>query len=152
MRLTIMGSAKTALITSAGTHQAFFDLGSVDDRAGHKAVAIAFENQPVAPAGGSGSGESCTSSPSGTVCSSGSSGGSASGSSAQVPPEPPELWVLTFDPHTGALLGVEYATCQGPVSNHLATRSCTPDSYAQYLVIKAVQAIPATPAGPTHTP
>jgi hypothetical protein len=137
---------------SPGPHQAFFNLGSVDDRAGHKAVAIAFENQPAAPASGSVSGENCTTSPSGTVCSSGSSGGTAPGPSAQVPPEPPELWVLTFDPHTGVLLGVEYATCKGPVSSHLATGSCTPDSYAQYLEIKAVQAIPATPAAPTHTP
>ncbi|HEY6792050.1 MAG TPA: hypothetical protein VI365_32525, partial [Trebonia sp.] len=45
-----------------GSHQAFYDLGSVTDRAGHKAVAIAYEAQSAAPTqtqGGSASG-SCT--------------------------------------------------------------------------------------------
>jgi hypothetical protein len=45
-----------------GSHQAFYDLGSVTDRAGHKAVAIAYEAQSAAPTqtqGGSAS-RSCT--------------------------------------------------------------------------------------------
>jgi hypothetical protein len=50
-----------------GSHQAFYDLGSVTDRAGRKAVAIAYEAQAAAatqPQGGSASG-SCTTTTSG---------------------------------------------------------------------------------------
>jgi hypothetical protein len=50
-----------------GSHQAFYDLGSVTDRAGHKAVAIAYEAQTAAPTqtqGASASG-SCTTTTSG---------------------------------------------------------------------------------------
>jgi hypothetical protein len=59
--------------------------------------------------------------------------------------------VLVFDPGTGALLGVEFAYCRGPVGSHLATESCSPESYAQYLAIKAVASIPASPPGPTSS-
>jgi hypothetical protein len=64
------------------------------------------------------------------------------------------LTVYIFDPATGALSGVEYATCNGPVSD-LATANarCQPDSYEQFLVIKAVRSVPRQPSaqGPATT-
>jgi hypothetical protein len=60
-------------------------------------------------------------------------------------PAPVSLQVLVFDPATGALLGEEYAYCQGRVGSYPAGGRCFPASYAQLLQIKAVPAIPATP-------
>jgi hypothetical protein len=113
---------------SPGAHQAFYDLGSVTDRAGHKAVAIAYEKQEnQAPAQGAASGP-----PANFMESS--------------------LMVLVFDPGTGALLGQEYAYCNAPVEARLATGSCFATSYDQLLEIKAVQSIPATPTAAPDTP
>ena len=140
---------------SPGPQQAFFDLGSVADRAGHQGVAIAFEDAWTPP-------PLCPGSSSVTVSGS-SSGGKASvqcgpkvttSPRVSLPPRQPELWVLVFDRGTGALLGLEFAYCKGPLGSHLATGSCSPESYAQYLEIKAVASIPATPTAPptTNTP
>jgi hypothetical protein len=60
-----------------GSHQAFFDLGSVTDRAGHKAVAIAYEAQTAAPTQGGSASASCTTtttSNGGTIVACGSDG------------------------------------------------------------------------------
>jgi hypothetical protein len=184
-----------AAAASPGPRQAFYDLGSVTDRAGHKAVAIAYENQqqPAGPGTASGScttttsgnstvvtcsgsaGSSSTVQPSGVVGSSGTAGSSGtvgSGSTVQpsgtgqVPASPSghvtkgsgvssfmesSLIVLVFDPDTGALLGVEYAFCNAPVQARLATGSCSVESYEQYLEIRAVPSIPATPTAPPDT-
>jgi hypothetical protein len=108
---------------SPGPHQAFFSLGSATDRAGHKAVALGFEYQRYAASGD------------------------------MVPSGPPELWVLAFDPSTGAFLGEEFAYCSPPVSGHLATGKCTAESYAQLLQLKAVASVPPAPPGSTpNTP
>jgi hypothetical protein len=95
---TLMGSeplppaARSAILgaladTAAhpGARQAFYDLGSVSDRVGHKAVAIAYEYQQgdTAPAAVSGGGSSCATSTSGggtTITCSGSAYVSGSGS------------------------------------------------------------------------
>jgi hypothetical protein len=168
---------------SPGPHQAFFNLGSVTDRAGHKAVAIAWEDQRYsAPSTGCAGSESVSVSSSGrqvvtcggpasasatagsagsSVATSGSAGsivatpGGAGGatSGAMVPSGPPELWVLAFDPSTGAFLGEEFAYCSGPVSDHLATGKCTAESYVQLLELKAVASVPPAPPGSTpNTP
>jgi hypothetical protein len=60
-------------------------------------------------------------------------------------PAPVSLQVLIFDPGTGALLGQEYANCHGRLGSRPADGSCVATSYSQYLQIKAVSAIPATP-------
>jgi hypothetical protein len=117
-----------------GPGEAFYDLGSVTDRAGHKAVAIAWESGSTGLATGT------------SVASGHASGHGGAVSSVQSP-----LRVLVFDPDTGALLGQEYAYCNEPVGSHLATGSCFATSYDQILEIKAVPAIPATPAGPSPT-
>jgi hypothetical protein len=156
---TLMGSeplppaARAAILrvladtaANPGSHQAFFDLGSVTDRAGHQAVAIAYEKQQdltttqgAAPGG-----------PGVSIVTQGSTGKS------RLPANFMEssLVVLVFDPGTGALLGEEYAYCNAPVEARLATGSCFATSYDQFLEIKAVQSIPAKPAGPgpTDTP
>ena len=68
-------------------------------------------------------------------------------------PAPVSLQVLVFDPATGALLGEEYAYCQGRVGSYPAGGRCFPTSYAQLLQVKAVPAIPATPApSPSDSP
>jgi hypothetical protein len=148
---------------SPGPHQAFFSLGSATDRAGHKAVALGFEYQRYVSAtandGCLGS-ESVSISSSGAevITCSGSSGASgstpsAAASGAMVPSGPPELWVLAFDPSTGAFLGEEFAYCSPPVSGHLATGKCTAESYAQLLQLKAVASVPPAPPGSTpNTP
>ena len=143
-----------------GAHQAFYDLGSVTDRAGHKAVAIAYEKQEdLTPAPGTAQGAapgaSCTTSSSGggTVTACGSSGnpsGPASGPPSHFMES--SLVVLVFDPDTGALLGEEYAYCNAPVGAHLATGKCFATSYDQILQVKAVQSIPATPTAAPDTP
>jgi hypothetical protein len=172
---------------SRGPRRAFFNLGNVADRAGHKAVAIAFEyqrasltttcpgSQSASASGSSSSGKvsvTCSavattpggaSSASSSVATSGSAGGPtsrvASGTSGQAPArgtsplQPPELWVLVFDPNTGALLGEEFAYCSGSVTGQLAAGRCTPESYAQLLEIKAVASVPPPPPGSTpNTP
>jgi hypothetical protein len=60
-------------------------------------------------------------------------------------PDRVSLQVLIFDVGTGALLGQEYATCNGQVGSQPADGSCVPASYFQFLQIKAVSAVPATP-------
>jgi hypothetical protein len=159
---------------SPGPHQAFFNLGSVTDRAGHQAVAIGFEYQryvSTAPNDGCGGSQSASTSSSDAVAvtCSGSIGGPASGGDAAsivttpgagdptpggtVPSGPPELWVLVFNPNTGAFVGEEFAYCSGPVNGHLATGKCTAESYAQLLELKAVASVPPAPAGSTpNTP
>jgi hypothetical protein len=190
-----------------GSGRAFYDLGSVTDRAGHKAVAIAYEQQQnMTSALGTSPGVSCTitTSPGRTTetCS-GSASGSGSGTSGSAPAtssptsrrpgnpsptpgstsaslsakvthasSPPSsstseggsaghlptdfmessLTVLVFDPDTGALLGEEYAYCNAPVQAHLATGKCFATSYDQFLEIKAVPSIPATPTAAPDTP
>lgn len=148
---------------SPGPHQAFFNLGSVTDRAGHKAVAVGFEYQRYVSATANNDG--CLGSESVSVSSSGAEvitcGGSASASAtpsgapsgALVPEGQPELWVLVFDPSTGAFVGEEFAYCSPPVSDHLATGKCTAASYAQLLQLKAVASVPPPPPGSTpNTP
>jgi hypothetical protein len=176
------------LADAAATHgpnPAFYNLGSVTDRAGHQAVAIAVEYQRTATPGSSCAGSAMVSgsssgkasvtcsgpgtasdsasstasdSASGTASDSASGAGvsvTTSGSSGQgaLPPEQPELWVLVFDPGTGAFLGEEFAYCAGPVGSQLATAKCTAESYAQVLAIKAVASVPPAPPGSTpNTP
>ena len=143
---------------SPGPQRAFFDLGSVQDRAGHKAVAIAFEDAWSPPPQCPGSSSitfvsgSSPGAPGKVIC--GPKATSAPGSHPTLPPKQPELWVLVVDPGSGALLGLEFAYCKGPVGSHLAAGSCSPESYAQYLEIKAVASIPPTPTAPpsTNTP
>jgi hypothetical protein len=158
---------------SPGSHQAFYDLGSVTDRAGHKAVAIAYEKQEnqTSPLGtscttrvsSSGSTVTCTVSgpasgsasgkPIGTSSGPGVSVVTEGGSAGHLPADfmQSSLVVLVFDPDTGAFLGEEYAYCDAPVGAHLATGKCFATSYDQFLEIKAVQSIPAKPAGPEPT-
>jgi hypothetical protein len=63
------------------------------------------------------------------------------------------LQVLVFDPATGALLGEEYAYCQGRLGRYPAGGRCFPTSYGQLLQIKAVPAIPAKPVpSPSDSP
>jgi hypothetical protein len=195
--MSVMGSelmpsaARAALLrvladaaASPGPHQAFFSLGSVTDRVGQQAVAIAFEYQRYVSATSS---DGCLGSESVSISSSGAevvtcggpaaasspaSGGTSKGgtssvttsgssgrtpgaapSGAMVPDGPPELWVLVFNPGTGAFLGAEFAYCSGPVSDHLATGKCTAESYAQLLQLKAVASVPPPPPGSTpNTP
>jgi hypothetical protein len=59
-----------------------------------------------------------------------------------------DLQVLVFDPATGALLGNEYASCNGPSTAYPTNANCTPESYEQILQVKAVQKIPAPPKLP----
>jgi hypothetical protein len=68
-------------------------------------------------------------------------------------PAPVSLQVLVFDPANGALLGEEYAYCQGRVGSYPAGGRCFPTSYGQLLQIKAVAAIPAKPVpSPSGSP
>jgi hypothetical protein len=68
-------------------------------------------------------------------------------------PAPVSLQVLVFDPATGALLGEEYAYCQGRLGRYPAGGRCFPTSYGQLLQIKAVPAIPAKPVpSPSDSP
>jgi hypothetical protein len=63
-----------------------------------------------------------------------------------------DLQVLVFDPATGALLGNEYASCNGPSTAYPTDANCTPESYDQILQVKAVQKIPAPPKLPPVPP
>jgi hypothetical protein len=69
-------------------------------------------------------------------------------------PSQQSLQVLIFDPGTGALLGGEYALCNGKAGSAPVRGSCFPTSYGQILQIKAVPAIPASPAAssPSSSP
>jgi len=62
------------------------------------------------------------------------------------PGAPSQLIVYIYDPATGALLGSEDADCKGPVTAQNANASCAPDSYFQYLQVKAVGSVPPAPS------
>jgi hypothetical protein len=131
-----------------GSHQAFYDLGSVTDRAGHKAVAIAYEAQSAAGTARASSTPSPTPSSTSPSPSPSAKSGTTQGWPGAASFMESSLEVLVFDPGTGALLGLEYAYCNAPVEAHLATGSCFGTSYDQILEIKAVPSIPATPTAP----
>jgi hypothetical protein len=65
------------------------------------------------------------------------------------PPGTTDLQVLVFDPATGALLGNEYASCNGPSTAYPTNANCTAQSYDQILQVKAVPKIPAPPKLPS---
>jgi hypothetical protein len=114
----------------------FFNLGSVTDRAGHRGVAIGYTSTSLVIVNPS-----------------------RYHTLWQIIRHPdrhrlqfvtsraPELSVFIFDPATGALDGVEYAACTGPVTSaSAATSRCSPASYSQLLQIKAVPALPPPPS------
>lgn len=107
------------IVAKPPRHTDFVDIGAVTDRAGQPGIAIG-EVEP----------------------------GVQGQRSFGRPGDPSYLTVDIFDPATGALLGEEPAACSGPVTVltvHTVNEICAPDSYTQYLQIKAVPSVPPAP-------
>jgi hypothetical protein len=62
------------------------------------------------------------------------------------PGAPSSLTVDIYDPTTGALIGTEFTSCRGPVTAQNANAICAPDSYSQYLQVKAAGSVPPAPS------